>query len=183
MICVGRNEQSCTGLDGAILIAFSSFRQEDFWLLKRVFSHTEVISMRCKPMHLPFLASSLWHTPIWMILCVQVKVLRDNTRLTKEGDPTSKGIAFAEFTDHEHALCALRQLNNNPGPFGTHSVFMPCFGLLNYSFTVPFLCIDHLFWVHKAPDWNIFKLWNRKLLLFTLFQGSFTDCKSKAVFL
>ena len=34
------------------------------------------------------------------------------------GDAKSKGLAFAEFDDHEHALCALRQLNNNPKPFG-----------------------------------------------------------------
>ncbi len=35
-----------------------------------------------------------------------------------EGLPKSKGIGFVEFAEHEHALCALRQLNNNPAPFG-----------------------------------------------------------------
>lgn len=34
------------------------------------------------------------------------------------GGPKSKGIGFVEFEDHEHALCALRQLNNNPKPWG-----------------------------------------------------------------
>ena len=48
----------------------------------------------------------------------QVKVLRDPSKKDKSGNPQCKGIAFAEFKDHEHALCALRQLNNNPAPFG-----------------------------------------------------------------
>lgn len=47
-------------------------------------------------------------------------MLRDPTRKDKEGKPQAKGIAFAEFSDHEHALCALRQLNNNPRPFGEY---------------------------------------------------------------
>jgi len=48
----------------------------------------------------------------------QVKVLRDPTKKDSKGNPQGKGIAFAEFSDPEHALCALRQLNNNPAPFG-----------------------------------------------------------------
>ena len=48
----------------------------------------------------------------------QVKILRDEEKRDKEGAPVSKGLAFAEFTEHEHALCAIRQLNNNPAPFG-----------------------------------------------------------------
>ncbi len=27
----------------------------------------------------------------------------------------SRGVAFVEFTEHQHALVALRVLNNNPG--------------------------------------------------------------------
>jgi nucleolar protein 4 len=34
------------------------------------------------------------------------------------GESKSKGIGFVEFADHEHALCALRQLNNNPKIWG-----------------------------------------------------------------
>ena len=49
---------------------------------------------------------------------MQVKVLRDPTKKDSKGNPQGKGIAFAEFSDPEHALCALRQLNNNPAPFG-----------------------------------------------------------------
>ena len=45
-------------------------------------------------------------------------MLRDPAKKDKNGNPQCKGIAFAEFKDHEHALCALRQLNNNPAPFG-----------------------------------------------------------------
>jgi nucleolar protein 4 len=29
----------------------------------------------------------------------------------------SRGAAFVEFTEHQHALVALRVLNNNPGLF------------------------------------------------------------------
>lgn len=42
---------------------------------------------------------------------VQVKILR-------EVQGTSKGIAFVEFKSHDHALCALRELNNNPETWG-----------------------------------------------------------------
>lgn len=42
---------------------------------------------------------------------VQVKILR-------EPQGISKGIAFIEFKAHDHALCALRELNNNPETWG-----------------------------------------------------------------
>ena len=50
----------------------------------------------------------------------QVKVLRDADKVDAAGKQASKGVAFVEFSEHEHrALCALqRQLNNNPAPFG-----------------------------------------------------------------
>lgn len=47
----------------------------------------------------------------------QVKILSgggDGEKKSNKG----KGMAFAEFTEHEHALCALRTLNNSPAPFG-----------------------------------------------------------------
>ena len=47
----------------------------------------------------------------------QVKILMDEERPDPDGNPRSKGIGFVEFTEHEHALCALRQLNNNPAAF------------------------------------------------------------------
>eukprot|EP00899_Mesostigma_viride_P018757 jgi/Mesvir1/26883/Mv20617-RA.1 len=49
----------------------------------------------------------------------QVKLLRDPA---KPGDPEgqgrSRGAGFVEFDNPEHALVALRALNNNPEPFG-----------------------------------------------------------------
>jgi len=35
-----------------------------------------------------------------------------------KGTPRSRGRAFVEFEDAEHALVCLRQMNNNPAPFG-----------------------------------------------------------------
>ncbi|KAK9907300.1 hypothetical protein WJX75_001025 [Coccomyxa subellipsoidea] len=49
----------------------------------------------------------------------QVKILRDTEKAGADGQAASKGLGFVELTEHEHALCALRQLNNNPVPFGT----------------------------------------------------------------
>ena len=49
----------------------------------------------------------------------QAKILRDPERVDPtDGLPRSRGLGFVEFTEHEHAICALRQLNNNPAPFG-----------------------------------------------------------------
>ena len=47
----------------------------------------------------------------------QAKILLDAERPGPDGVPRSKGIGFVEFAEHEHALCALRQLNNNPKAF------------------------------------------------------------------
>jgi len=49
---------------------------------------------------------------------VQVKLLKEDGPDGVKGEGRSKGIGFVEFDDHEHALCALRQLNNNPKPWG-----------------------------------------------------------------
>jgi nucleolar protein 4 len=49
---------------------------------------------------------------------LRARVLRDSTKLDVDGQPRSRGMAFVEFAEHEHALCALRSLNNNPMPFG-----------------------------------------------------------------
>ena len=51
----------------------------------------------------------------------QVKLLRNADKVDAAGKQASKGLAFVEFGDHEHALCALRQLNNNPAPFGARA--------------------------------------------------------------
>ena len=51
----------------------------------------------------------------------QAKILVDEERPGPDGAPRSKGIGFVEFSEHEHALCALRQLNNNPKAFSKAS--------------------------------------------------------------
>ena len=48
---------------------------------------------------------------------MHAKLLYDPTRPDAEGKPRSRGIGFVEFDDHEHALAALRSLNNNPETF------------------------------------------------------------------
>jgi nucleolar protein 4 len=53
------------------------------------------------------------------IQVTQVKVVCNKDRLdTQTGKPRSKGYAFLEFSKHAHALAFLRQVNNNPKPFG-----------------------------------------------------------------
>ncbi|GIL62659.1 hypothetical protein Vafri_16846, partial [Volvox africanus] len=50
---------------------------------------------------------------------VQAKILREQERYDASGARKSKGLGFVEFESHDHALAALRQLNNNPGtPWG-----------------------------------------------------------------
>lgn len=48
----------------------------------------------------------------------QVKILKDIKKLSSNTKVRSHGVAFVEFTEHEHALVALRVLNNNPETFG-----------------------------------------------------------------
>jgi nucleolar protein 4 len=47
----------------------------------------------------------------------QVKILRDEVKGMPSVGGRSRGAAFVEFTEHQHALVALRVLNNNPGLF------------------------------------------------------------------
>ncbi len=44
----------------------------------------------------------------------QVKIERDPERKNKHGEAKSRGFGFVEFQSHEHALAALRKINNNP---------------------------------------------------------------------
>ncbi|CAH9055312.1 unnamed protein product [Cuscuta europaea] len=48
----------------------------------------------------------------------QIKFLEDIKRGKLVVKNHSRGVAFVEFTEHQHALVALRVLNNNPGTFG-----------------------------------------------------------------
>lgn len=49
----------------------------------------------------------------------QVKILRDEVKGVPGSSGKSRGAAFVEFTEHQHALVALRVLNNNPETFGS----------------------------------------------------------------
>eukprot|EP00850_Spirogloea_muscicola_P011480 SM000071S21104 [mRNA] locus=s71:474335:480295:+ [translate_table: standard] len=48
----------------------------------------------------------------------QVKILADSSKKDAKGAPRSRGAGFVEFVEHQHALVALRVLNNNPEIFG-----------------------------------------------------------------
>ncbi|OUS43221.1 hypothetical protein BE221DRAFT_194621 [Ostreococcus tauri] len=48
---------------------------------------------------------------------MHAKLLYDSERMDENGKPKNKGIGFVEFSEHEHALTALRALNNNPDAF------------------------------------------------------------------
>ncbi|CAH1439201.1 unnamed protein product [Lactuca virosa] len=47
----------------------------------------------------------------------QIKLLKDSNKGKEVSKNHSRGVAFIEFTEHEHALVALRVLNNNPETF------------------------------------------------------------------
>ncbi|PKU86489.1 RNA-binding protein 28 [Dendrobium catenatum] len=48
----------------------------------------------------------------------KVKLLNDDKKKEASTKKHSRGVAFVDFKEHEHALVALRVLNNNPGTFG-----------------------------------------------------------------
>lgn len=49
------------------------------------------------------------------VLYMQIKFMKDVKKGQVVTKNNSRGVAFVEFTEHEHALVALRVLNNNPG--------------------------------------------------------------------
>lgn len=49
------------------------------------------------------------------ILHMQIKFLEDIKKGKVDTKHHSRGVAFVEFAEHQHALVALRVLNNNPG--------------------------------------------------------------------
>lgn len=48
--------------------------------------------------------------------------MRDLKGLPGNQKGQSLGFAFVDFSEHEHALAALRQINNNPDLFGPKKV-------------------------------------------------------------
>lgn len=49
----------------------------------------------------------------------KVKLLKDDKKGQASTKKHSRGVAFVDFKEHEHALVALRVLNNNPRTFGS----------------------------------------------------------------
>ncbi|VAI23512.1 unnamed protein product [Triticum turgidum subsp. durum] len=49
----------------------------------------------------------------------KVNILNNEKKGQGAAQKHSRGVAFVDFQEHEHALVALRVLNNNPGTFGT----------------------------------------------------------------
>jgi nucleolar protein 4 len=50
-----------------------------------------------------------------LMLYMQIKFMKDTKKGKVVAKNNSRGVAFVEFTEHQHALVALRVLNNNPG--------------------------------------------------------------------
>ncbi len=51
-----------------------------------------------------------------MCTCLeQVNILKNEKKSNSTAQKHSRGVAFVDFQEHEHALVALRVLNNNPG--------------------------------------------------------------------
>lgn len=46
---------------------------------------------------------------------MQIKFLKNDKNGKVAQERYSRGVAFVEFSEHQHALVALRVLNNNPG--------------------------------------------------------------------
>lgn len=54
---------------------------------------------------------------------MQIKFLQNEKKGKVDTKNYSRGVAFVEFTEHEHALVALRVLNNNPGKYFLRLIF------------------------------------------------------------
>lgn len=63
----------------------------------------------------------------------ECRIMRDLNKLNSKGVGRSRGYAFVNFTEHDHALQALRTLNNNPSVFGDSKVSFSTKILLNFS--------------------------------------------------
>lgn len=48
----------------------------------------------------------------------QAKILMEEAAPGGRTPAKSRGRGFVEFAEHDHAMAALRHLNNNPTPFG-----------------------------------------------------------------
>ena len=55
----------------------------------------------------------------------QARVMRDMRNVDAQGIGKSKEFGFVSFTTHDHALQALRNINNNPNIFTSARVRIP----------------------------------------------------------
>ncbi|XP_017784371.1 PREDICTED: RNA-binding protein 28-like [Nicrophorus vespilloides] len=61
----------------------------------------------------------------------EARVMRDKKTLDEKGAGISKEYGFVTFTTHEHALNALRSINNNPSIFTSNKRPIVCFSIEN----------------------------------------------------
>lgn len=59
-----------------------------------------------------------------LIMFKQIKFMKDLKKGKAVSKNHSRGVAFVEFSEHQHALVALRVLNNNPGIYFIRTVIM-----------------------------------------------------------
>lgn len=64
-------------------------------------------------------------------LLTECRIMRDLDRTNAKGLGKSRGYAFVAFTEHKHALTALRNTNNNPAVFGQDKRLVVEFSLEN----------------------------------------------------
>lgn len=67
------------------------------------------------------------------MMSLQVKILKKAAKSDKKSGP-SRGVAFVEFASHDHAMAALRQMNNNPNIFGKPFVRNGVLGKDTYTY-------------------------------------------------
>lgn len=70
--------------------------------------------------------------------------MKDFKKTDAVGNPMSRGFGFITFTEHEHALKALNELNNNPNIFTASKVhFIHFYHLqfINLSYSVIHLTV------------------------------------------
>lgn len=73
-------------------------------------------------LYLVYLTSTFLHSKFGHM---QIKFLSDVKKGVVKNH--SRGVAFVEFAEHQHAIVALRVLNNNPGNFfSSYVLFSKC---------------------------------------------------------
>jgi len=74
---------------------------------------------------------------------LQIKFLKNDKNGKVAQERYSRGVAFIEFSEHQHALVALRVLNNNPGTTISHHLWGSHYFVLQFLFNLKFAFIDN----------------------------------------